>query len=44
MLSIREQLGIPIKLVGTGEKAEDLQSFQIDTFVEGLLQIDETEE
>ncbi|MCW5933775.1 MAG: signal recognition particle-docking protein FtsY [Fimbriimonadia bacterium] len=44
VLSIREQLGIPIKLVGTGEKAEDLQPFQIDTFVEGLLQIDETEE
>ncbi|MEN3000571.1 MAG: signal recognition particle-docking protein FtsY [Armatimonadota bacterium] len=37
VLTIRQQLGIPIKLVGTGEKAEHLQPFDPNTFIEGLL-------
>ncbi len=37
VLTIRQQLGIPIKLVGTGEKAEHIQPFDPDTFIEGLL-------
>jgi len=37
ILTIRQQLGIPIKLIGTGEKAEHLQPFDPDAFIEGLL-------
>ncbi|GBC92789.1 Signal recognition particle receptor FtsY [bacterium HR15] len=37
LLTIRQQLGIPIKLIGTGEKAEHLQPFDPDAFIDGLL-------
>ena len=38
VLSIFDQLGIPVKLVGVGEKAEDLIEFDGREFVEALLQ------
>ncbi len=41
ILTIRQQLGIPIKLVGTGEKAEHLQPFDPDSFIDNLLALDE---
>lgn len=41
LLTIRQQLGIPIKLVGTGEKAEHLQPFDPDAFIDGLLALEE---
>jgi fused signal recognition particle receptor len=36
VLAIRHELEIPVKLVGLGEKAEDLQKFDADKFVYGL--------
>jgi fused signal recognition particle receptor len=35
-MAIQQELGIPIKLVGLGEKAEDLVTFDPDEFVEAL--------
>jgi fused signal recognition particle receptor len=35
-MAIQQELGIPIKLVGLGEKAEDLVAFDPDEFVEAL--------
>ena len=37
VLTVRKQLGIPIKLVGLGEKADQIAPFDPDAFVEGLL-------
>jgi fused signal recognition particle receptor len=37
VLTIRKQLGIPIKLVGLGEKADQIALFDPDAFVDGLL-------
>jgi len=37
VLTIRKQLGIPIKLVGLGEKADQIALFNPDAFVDGLL-------
>lgn len=37
VLTIRRQLGIPVKLVGLGEKADQIAPFDPDAFVEGLL-------
>jgi fused signal recognition particle receptor len=37
VLTVRQQLGIPIKLVGLGEKADQIAPFDPDAFVEGLL-------
>ncbi|GAB6165714.1 signal recognition particle-docking protein FtsY [Thermostilla marina] len=34
--AIRKQVGIPVKYVGVGEKAEDLALFDADSFVEAL--------
>jgi fused signal recognition particle receptor len=37
VLTVRKQPGIPIKLVGLGEKADQIAPFDPDAFVEGLL-------
>lgn len=37
VITIREELGIPIKLVGVGEKAEDVRRFNPREFVDFLL-------
>ena len=37
VFAIQHELGIPVKLVGLGEKAEDLVEFDPDEFVEALL-------
>lgn len=37
VVAIAVELGIPVKLVGLGEKLEDLRDFDPDAFVEGLL-------
>ena len=37
VLAIHDQLGIPVKLVGLGETAEDLIAFDPDEFVDALL-------
>ena len=36
VFAIRDELGLPIKFVGTGEKIEDLAPFDPDKFVAGL--------
>ncbi|MFW5998129.1 MAG: signal recognition particle-docking protein FtsY [Bacillota bacterium] len=36
VIAIKNELGIPIKLVGVGEAAEDLQNFKPEEFVEAL--------
>ncbi|HEX2031242.1 MAG TPA: signal recognition particle-docking protein FtsY [Actinomycetota bacterium] len=37
VLAIREQLGLPVKFVGTGERIEDLEPFDPKTFAESLV-------
>ena len=37
IVSIRNELGIPVKLIGVGEKIEDLQPFHAEDFVRCLL-------
>lgn len=37
VLSIKKQLGVPVRFVGTGEKLEDFAEFDPVAFVEGLL-------
>ena len=38
IFSIKEELGIPVKYIGVGEKAEDLKPFNPDEFVKALFQ------
>jgi len=40
VITLREQLGLPIKLVGVGEGIEDLLPFEPDLFVEAMLSTD----
>ncbi len=35
-LAIRETIGVPVKMVGLGEKAEDLEYFDIEEYIYGL--------
>jgi len=44
VISIKNELGIPVKLIGVGEKIDDLQPFDSRTFVEALFSDVETEE
>ena len=36
VISIKNELGIPVKFIGVGEKIDDLQEFNADEFVEAL--------
>lgn len=36
ILSIREELGIPVKFIGLGEKIDDLEEFDLEDYVYGL--------
>ncbi|MMZ64124.1 Signal recognition particle receptor FtsY [compost metagenome] len=36
VIAIRQELSLPVKLVGLGEKMEDLQKFDSEQFVHGL--------
>jgi fused signal recognition particle receptor len=36
VIAIKDQLDIPVKFVGLGEKPEDIAEFDPDTFVEAL--------
>lgn len=36
VIAIKEELGIPVKLIGVGEQIDDLQDFKPDEFVEAL--------
>ena len=37
VVALREEFGIPVRLVGTGEGLDDLEAFDTETFVEGVL-------
>jgi fused signal recognition particle receptor len=37
VVTIAQELGVPIKLVGSGERVDDLEDFDPDAFVEALL-------
>jgi len=36
VVALREEFGLPVKLVGTGEELDDLESFDVDAFVDGV--------
>jgi len=38
-IAIQSELGVPVKYIGVGEKIEDLQKFDPDTFVDALFTI-----
>lgn len=38
VVAIRQQIGLPVKYVGVGEKAEDLALFEPDAFVDALFE------
>ncbi len=42
-VAIQAELGIPVKYIGVGERIEDLQRFDADTFVEALFTENEEE-
>jgi fused signal recognition particle receptor len=37
ILSIRDELGVPVRFIGLGEKMEDLEEFDLDKYLYGLL-------
>ena len=36
VVSLQHEFGVPVKLVGTGEGLEDLETFDVDAFVDGV--------
>ena len=36
ILAIRDELGVPVRFIGLGEKMEDLQEFDLDKYLYGL--------
>ncbi|MBR2283219.1 MAG: signal recognition particle-docking protein FtsY [Ruminococcus sp.] len=44
VISIKNELGIPVKLIGVGEKIDDLQPFDSHMFVDALFDLDYTED
>ena len=36
VIAIKEEVGIPVKLIGLGEKEEDLKVFDIEKYIYGL--------
>ena len=41
VLAIREELGLPVKFIGVGEKVDDLQPFDADDFARALFERDD---
>ena len=37
ILAIRDELGIPVRFIGLGEKMDDLAVFDLDKYLYGLL-------
>ncbi len=37
VVALKDELDLPVVLVGTGEAMEDLEPFDVDEFVEGVL-------
>jgi fused signal recognition particle receptor len=42
LLPVANELGIPVRFIGIGEAAEDMQPFSADQFVDALLATGET--
>ena len=38
MVAVQRELGVPVKLVGLGEGADDLAPFVVEDFVDALLE------
>ena len=38
ILSVREEIGVPVKLVGVGEKIDDMQPFSASDFIDALFE------
>ena len=36
ILAIRDELGIPVRFIGLGEKMDDLEEFDLDQYLYGL--------
>lgn len=36
VVALRQEYGVPVKLIGTGEGIDDLESFDVDAFVDGV--------
>ena len=36
ILAIRDELGVPVRFIGLGEKMEDLEEFDLDQYLYGL--------
>jgi fused signal recognition particle receptor len=36
ILAIRDELGVPVRFIGLGEKMEDLRAFDIEDYIYGL--------
>ena len=41
VISVKEELGIPVKFIGVGEKMDDLQPFDRHAFVSALFETGE---
>ena len=41
ILAIRDELGVPVRFIGLGEKMEDLEEFDLDQYLYGLCLGDE---
>lgn len=44
ILAIRDELGIPVRFIGLGEKMDDLQEFDLDSYLYGLCVAGENDE
>lgn len=42
-IAIQSELGIPVKYIGVGERIEDLQKFDADTFIDALFDVRDNE-
>ena len=40
-IAIRDSLSVPVKLVGVGERVEDVQPFDPDSFIDAMFDADE---
>ena len=36
ILAIRDELGVPVRFIGLGEKMEDLKEFDLESYIYGL--------
>ncbi|MCE9582291.1 MAG: signal recognition particle-docking protein FtsY, partial [Planctomycetes bacterium] len=43
IVAIEEQLRLPVKFVGVGEKIDDVEAFEPDSFIHALLDLDKPE-